>query len=183
MHLFVPSETIEAAKNHVLQSQDKVLARAEKGDMQRRDFSSYLLEKKEELEITDWSLAGYAQTLIMAGSETTATAFCGLTYYLCRTPEVYTKLKEEVRTQFKTDDEITNYSATSPYLTAVIHEILRIYPPVPIALPRLTPKGGAMVAGVFVPEGVGSLSCHLWCSSILNNTPGNRRSSHVERYS
>lgn len=148
----------EAATNHVKQSKAKLLARMDKGDLERRDFCSYLLEKKEELELTDWNLAGYAQTLIIAGSETTATLFCGLTYYLCRTPEVYEKLKDEVRGRFKTADEITSHSATFPYLTAVIHETLRIYPPVPIALPRITPKGGAMVAGVFVPEGVGFIS-------------------------
>jgi cytochrome P450 len=119
------------------------------------------LEKKDEMGMNDWNLAGYAQTLVMAGSETTATSFCGLTYYLCRTPEVYQKLKDEVRGRFKTMDEITIQTATFPYLTAVINEVLRIYPPVPIALPRVTPKGGAMVAGVFVPEGVRFISVRL----------------------
>ena len=161
MNLFTPTEMTAAAKNHVRQSLNKVLVRAEKGETQRRDFSSYLLEKRDELGISDWSLAGYAQTLIMAGSETTATAFCGLTYYLCRTPEVYEKLKEEVRNRFKSADEITSHSATFSYLTAIIHEILRIYPPVPIGLPRVTPKGGAMVAGVSVPGGVSVLSLLL----------------------
>jgi cytochrome P450 len=78
-----------------------------------------------------------------------------LTYYLCRTPEVYKKLKDEVRGRFETADEITSPSATFPYLNAVIQEALRIYPPVPIGLPRITPKGGETVAGVFVPGGVG----------------------------
>jgi hypothetical protein len=49
-------------------------------------------------------------------------------------------------------------SAVFPYLTAVIHETLRIFPPVPIGMPRITPKGGGMVAGVWVPGGVGAIS-------------------------
>ena len=69
-------------------------------------------------------------------------------------------MKEEVRRRFKSADEITSHSATFPYLTAVINEAFRIYPPVPIALPRVTPKGGAWVAGEFVPEGVGLASLH-----------------------
>jgi len=127
----------------------------DKGDLELRDFCSYLFEMRDELRLSDWNMTGYAQTLIMAGSETTASAFCGLTYYLCRTPEVYQKLKDEVRGRFKTADEIMGHNTTFQYLTAVINETLRIYPPVPIAMPRITPKGGATVAGVFVPEGVG----------------------------
>jgi hypothetical protein len=154
MHFFLPAKITKAATNHTKQSKAKLLVRMEKGDLERRDFFSYILEQIEELGLTDSNLVGYAQTLIIAGSETTATLLCGLTYYLCRTPEVYEKLKNEVRSRFKTTDEITGHSATFPYLTAVIHETFRIYPPVPIAMPRITPKGGAMVAGVFVPEGV-----------------------------
>ena len=151
----------EAATNHVIQSKAKLLARMEKSaNLSRQDFCSYLIEKKDELGLSDWELAGYANTLIIAGSETTATLFCGLTYYLCRNAEVYGRLKEEVRRRFKSADEITSHSATFPYLTAVINEAFRIYPPVPIALPRVTPKGGAMVAGIFVPEGVGLASLH-----------------------
>lgn len=157
MHLFLPRKMTEAAINHIIQSKDKLQARMERGDLEVRDFCSYLFEMRDKLGLDDWNMAGYAQTLIMAGSETTATAFCGLTYYLCRTPEVYQKLKDEVRGRFKTADEITGHSATFLYLTAVINETMRIYPPVPIAMPRVTPKGGAIVAGVFVPEDVGFL--------------------------
>jgi cytochrome P450 len=157
MHLFLPRKMTEAAINHIIQSKDKLQARMERGELEVRDFCSYLFEMRDKLGLDDWNMAGYAQTLIMAGSETTATAFCGLTYYLCRNPEVYQKLKDEVRGRFKTADEITGHSATFPYLTAVINETLRIYPPVPIAMPRVTPKGGAIVAGVFVPEDVGFL--------------------------
>jgi cytochrome P450 len=155
MHLFIPREITKAGTDHITQSKAKLLARMDKGDLELRDFCSYLFEMRDELRLSDWNMTGYAQTLIMAGSETTASAFCGLTYYLCRTPEVYQKLKDELRGRFKTADEIMGHNTTFQYLTAVINETLRIYPPVPIAMPRITPKGGATVAGVFVPEGVG----------------------------
>jgi hypothetical protein len=41
-----------------------------------------------------------------------------------------------------------------PYLQAVIKEILRMHPAVGTILPRLVPKGGATLAGVYLPEGV-----------------------------
>lgn len=166
-----------AAVNHIHQSKDKLLARMEKTDLEHRDICSYILEKKDEFGMNDWNLTGYAQTLVMAGSETTATSFCGLTYYLCRTPEVYQKLKDEVRGRFKTADEITIHTATFPYLTAIINEVLRIYPPVPIALPRVTPKGGAMVAGVFVPEGA-IVGVQSWC---ITHSPKYFKDPHTFR--
>jgi cytochrome P450 len=42
------------------------------------------------------------------------------------------------------------------YINAVIEEGLRMFTPAPVALPRVSPKGGAMVCGRFVPEGVSS---------------------------
>ena len=142
----------------MLESKAKILKRMAKEEQLeaegKRDFCSYIFEKREELGISDWGLAAHAQALIIAGSETSATVLSGLTYWLCRTPDVYEKLKREVRSRFKSSEEITSTSATFPYLTAVIHETLRIYPPVPIGMPRITPKGGGMVAGVWVPGGV-----------------------------
>ena len=41
-----------------------------------------------------------------------------------------------------------------PYLLAVLEEALRHYPPVPVALSRVTPPEGASVCGVWVPGDV-----------------------------
>ena len=88
----------------------------------------------------------------IAGSETTATSLCGMTYYLSRNPEAYNKLATEVRTAFKTYGEINAKSTEAlPYLQAAIWESLRVFPPVPIGMPRISP--GDMVDGKFVPKG------------------------------
>jgi len=158
---FIPAEVTKAGVDHVNKSKAKILHRMEKGDSARRDFCSYLFEKKDELKFNDWNLAAYAQVLIVAGSETSATTLSAMTYYLCRNPVVYQRLKDEVRGAFQSADEITSVRATLPYVNAVLNEALRIYPPVPIGLPRITPKGGAMVAGYFVPEGT-TVGVHPW---------------------
>jgi hypothetical protein len=41
-----------------------------------------------------------------------------------------------------------------PYLWAVIMEVSRMYPAVPGGMPRVVPKGGAIIAGKYIPEEV-----------------------------
>ena len=78
-----------------------------------------------------------------------------MTYLLCTNPDALRKLAAEIRGAFKSEDEI-NFSSVStlPYLLACLDEALRMYPPVPIGLPRVVPEGGAMIAGHYVPEDV-----------------------------
>ena len=76
-------------------------------------------------------------------------------YYLCTNRDVLERLCQEVRSAFESDTDITSSRCTTlSYLGAVIEETLRIYPPVATHLPRLVPKGGATVAGHFLPEDV-----------------------------
>ena len=93
--------------------------------------------------------------MIVAGSETTATLLSGATYLLLKHPEVLKKLTEEVRSTFKSEEEITLLSVNNlEYMLACLNETMRVYPPVPIGMPRVSPKGGAKVAGNFIPENV-----------------------------
>jgi cytochrome P450 len=156
-----PKRIREGGVRHAIESKEKILKRAEMGS-NRIDFVSYILNKREELGITDWELAAHSNALIVAGSETSATTLSGLHYYLLTNPEVYTKLRDEIRTAFKSVDEI-NAKATAalPYLTACIDETFRAYPPIPIAMPRVTPKGGCTIAGRYVPGGVSSSTRYL----------------------
>jgi len=150
---FIPAKINKGMMNHVTRSKAKILGRMNRKP-ERKDFCSYIFTIKEEMGLTDWEMAAYSNALIIAGSETTATVLSALTNWLGRTPVVYSKLKEEVRSRFNSSSEINSQTATFPYLTAVIHEILRLFPPVPNGLPRITPQGGEIVAGMFIPGGV-----------------------------
>jgi cytochrome P450 len=149
-----PAKVREGGIKHAYESKDKILKRAEE-KTDRKDFVSYILAKREELGITDWEMAAHSNALIVAGSETSATTLSGLHYWLLHTPHAYQKLKAEVRGRFKNIQEVDARSAASlPYLTACIEETFRIYPPIPIAMPRITPAGGCTIAGQYVPGGV-----------------------------
>lgn len=72
------------------------------------------------------------------------------------------KLQEEIRTAFQAYDEInSSTTANLRYLHAVCLEALRIFPPLPLGLPRVVPVGGDTIDGHFVPEGV-SCSTSSW---------------------
>jgi hypothetical protein len=92
---------------------------------------------------------------MIAGTETTATALAGTTYYLLQSPSSLTRLASEIRSEFSSMDDITfEQLARLPYLHSVLQEGLRLYPPVPVILPRITPPGGIAIAGEWVPGGV-----------------------------
>lgn len=95
--------------------------------------------------------------LIIAGSETTATLLSGVTYFLLTNRDAYTKVQAEVRGAFERPEEMTLVTTSKlPYLQACLEEALRLYPPVPLALPRRTGKKGAIIDGVAIPGNVSS---------------------------
>jgi cytochrome P450 len=95
------------------------------------------------------------ETYRIAGSETTATTLSCATYYLLRNPEIYDKLRTEIRGALSSYEEIDSASASKLKLVnAICLEAMRMYPPLSFALPRVVPPGGATVDGYTLPEGV-----------------------------
>lgn len=115
------------------------------------DFmSDPAMQKLNPIELRDNSVL-----LTTAGSETTATTLTAAMYFLGTHPEVLAKLKEEVRSSFKSEDEIDVTSVQNlPYMLAVLKEVMRIHPAVAISLPRYAPPGGAEIAGEHIPGNV-----------------------------
>lgn len=158
-----------AAKRDASQQmiREKVLRRRERSPAYT-DFFTHLLqaEKKGQMDLKDLCLQ--AETLVIAGSETTATLLSGATYYLLANPPVLAKLVKEVRSSFKTYEEINLAGVNGlVYMLACLNESFRLYPPAPLAQQRrITPSSGAMIAGCFMPCGVSS-SLLLHLRSIL----------------
>jgi cytochrome P450 len=112
-------------------------------------------------------LGSNAGALIIAGSETTATLLSGASFLLTTNPEAMQKLVHEVRSTFKSEEEVTLLSVQNlPYMLACLNESLRMYPPVAIGLPRKAAAGGVNVSGNHVPEGV---SMDLGCLDLQPN--------------
>ena len=144
-----------AIRHHQALTIEKVNRRLER-KTQRGDFMDViLLHKGTDQEMTRDEIYANSNLLIMAGSETAAAAMAGCFYFLDRNPEVSYRLRQEIRSKFQSETQITIKAlADLPYLTAVLQESMRIYPPQPVFTPRVAPKGGGVIMGHFVPENV-----------------------------
>ena len=156
MRVLAPSSVKEARAKHEEYVKVNAQERISKGIMEeRKDFLSYILGSRDQKDkLTDEEIAANCGFLILAGSETTATALSGVTYYLLKTPKALRTITKEVRTAFASEAEIdfANTAARLPYMLACFQESLRVYPPGPTGGPRRTPKGSmTSIAGHQVP--------------------------------
>ncbi|TKX20408.1 cytochrome P450 monooxygenase-like protein 40 [Elsinoe australis] len=127
-------------------------------ETERHDFMTDILAKQRDEEekghegITTQEITSNANLLLVAGTETTATTLTGTTYLMLKHPEVYQKLKDEVRGRFKSQDEISIEAAGElSYTLAVLNESMRYMPPVPAGFVRKVPQEGAEVSGYWLP--------------------------------
>lgn len=136
----------------------------------RQDFFHYLYHaidpETSERGFSLDELYGECESLIIAGSDTTAIILSALFFYLARRPEVQARLAREIRSIFSSSSEIKAglklHSCT--YLRAVIQEALRMTPPVSAEPSREVLEGGTTVDGFFFPAGV-KVSTGLYCLS------------------
>lgn len=111
-------------------------------------------------------LYGEAESLIIAGSDTTAIIVSAMFFYLARNRAVQEKLTKEILSVFSSSDEIKTGPklGSCRYLRAFIQEALRMTPPVSAEPSRTVMRGGTTADGHYFPEGV-DVSVGLYCLS------------------
>ncbi|KAF5023522.1 hypothetical protein F66182_4389 [Fusarium sp. NRRL 66182] len=148
----VPARLKRSEQEHSKLSQETAMKRLESNNTTREDFMSYILRYNDKNGMSAPEIAENANTLIIAGSETTATLLSGATFHLLTNPTKYKMLVDEIRSTFQSMEEITMDRVNQlPYLIAVLNEALRMYPPLPSHLPRITPPQGEFVNGYWLP--------------------------------
>jgi cytochrome P450 len=125
----------------------------------KRDILARLLEvsSKDEAKLSFTEIIALTTTNLIAGSDSTAIGLRAILYFLCRTPQAYTKLQNEI------DNAYDSGAASSPiryiegtkleYLNAVITEALRAHAATGFVLEREVPEGGVTISGTFIPAG------------------------------
>ncbi|KAH8422605.1 cytochrome P450 [Aspergillus melleus] len=95
------------------------------------------------------------RSLMIAGSETSASILTSAHYFVLSNPRIYRRLLAEVRHQFASDRDVTGATVNKcKYLVAVLEETMRIWPAIAVSLPRLTPPKGCEIDGSWVPGGI-----------------------------
>ncbi|KAI9150878.1 Isotrichodermin C-15 hydroxylase [Paramyrothecium foliicola] len=121
---------------------------------ERPDFMQSMIGNDEARKMTMPQLYDNADILILAGSETTATAprLSAITSLLCAHPRIRDKLRAEVDATFSREEDITLISVQQlKYMMVVIDEALRLYPAAAGSVPRSINPFGETVSGKYLP--------------------------------
>ena len=125
----------------------------------RKDMLHYLLHAKDpitgEPAYSAEELDAEANLLIVAGTGTTSVTLSAFFFYVSCNPRAYAILVKEIRTTFKSVDDIREGITLSSceYLRACIHETMRMSPATPSELVREVLPGGYEVDGIPLREG------------------------------
>ncbi|KAF2139253.1 uncharacterized protein K452DRAFT_254487 [Aplosporella prunicola CBS 121167] len=104
--------------------------------------------------------------VLLAGADTTGTAFQAFMLHIMANPDVYDKLMDELDTATRAGhlSEMPQYMEViehCPYYVACLKESTRLNPSAPNIFPRLVNKGGMELYGKYVPEGM-EVTCNPW---------------------
>lgn len=161
---FLAPEHLMEARERQIEYSNLTVRKRLQNDLHRgpADFMDSMLRHRgdKEKELNDKEMEANANILIIAGSETSATLLSGITYWLLRTPDTLRKVTREVRSSISSESDITFQSVSHlPYMFACLNEALRIYPPAPGGLERMTiPPAPVTISGYTIPPGVCLLS-------------------------
>ena len=150
--LLVSQAMVEKKKYY----QQMTAERLDKPLQQSGDRNDFLVKMVEpDSGVTREELLANASVLTNAGSETTASLPTAVTYPSLKNPVKRRKLREELNTSFGSGSQISCETTRQlPYLQACLDEVLRLFPPVCISLPRRTPARGDYINEAWVPEEV-----------------------------
>ncbi|CCC11186.1 unnamed protein product [Sordaria macrospora k-hell] len=106
--------------------------------------------------------------IMLAGSESTATALTGTVFLLATHGDVQRRLAGDVRGLFEREGEIDIWSAQRvKYLGAVLSEAMRVLPPASLSMPRFCQEGGDVICGRWVPAGV---TLEIWPMAVTHSS-------------
>ncbi|KAJ5781038.1 hypothetical protein N7457_006198 [Penicillium paradoxum] len=149
------------------------------------DVLRYLVEQynKSPKGPSDFQwLRGDTRLFVVGGSDTTAATLTHLFYYLAKYPKELAKLRAEVEPLLKGRTTLDPKNVgDAKHLNGVIHETLRLHPPMPSGFPRLTPKEGIMLNGTYIP-GNTTVTVPLWAMGRCEEVYGRAHEFIPERW-
>jgi cytochrome P450 len=127
------------------------------------DVMSYILNSssirfKTAAEEQNW-LVGDSRLIVVAGSDTTTTALAFACYHLAKDPSQVKKLRAELQNAgYPANPADLSILQNLDHLNGVINESLRLHPPVPGGVYRLSPPEGLRIGDHFIPGDINILT-------------------------
>ncbi|MDI1491502.1 MAG: hypothetical protein OHK93_002711 [Ramalina farinacea] len=148
--------------NFDLQKVEKrIVSKPDRGDV----LSALIRVNEEKKALDNTEIMANAALFILAGTETVATLLCAVIYLLTQNSVALDRLTREMREVFQDESQLTLHNLSKmTYLTACIDEALRLVPPVPEGLPRVTPPEGESICGCWVAVQISTLAAS-WSTS------------------
>ncbi|KAF8853739.1 putative cytochrome P450 pisatin demethylase [Acephala macrosclerotiorum] len=163
-HLLPQMENWNSVLTFTLKAINSRTALTKDGELSTSDSSSgqdmlsrwLSVKATDSLKMSTEDIVVHLSTNVFAGSDTTAIVLRAIIYYLCKNPSCMSKLVKEIDDNEYRLSEFVSYKESKeylPYLNAVLKEGMRIHPSVGLLLERHVPKGGAVISGMWIPEG------------------------------
>lgn len=175
---------VEQKEKHEAITKEKATRRLQNESLRGNgDFTDVMMDFQGTAdEFSRAEINAHASMFIIAGSETTATSMAGNFYWITRTPKALERVTSEIRSAFKSEEEITFATTGSdrlPYLNACFNEALRVFPPAQAGMMREVPKGEVRyVDGIELPGEVWIWKAEtVWLSLTQIITDQSSRSS------
>ncbi|KAF3004318.1 hypothetical protein E8E13_009274 [Curvularia kusanoi] len=161
LRALIPKDIKQKQKQHLAFAAGMIDRRMELKTEQPDIWNLIARHSEEDGGLAPSEMHSNGALFMLAGTETTATQLSGLTYILLRNPDRMKRLVAELRSSFSSFEDMTMTNLSQlEYLGACIDEGLRLYPPVPVGIPREVPEGGASVCGQWVPGGATVYAVH-----------------------
>jgi cytochrome P450 len=127
------------------------------------DVMSYIIGSpsakfKTAAEEHNW-LSGDSRLIVVAGSDTTNTTLAFACYHLAKDPSQVGKLRAELeKAEYEANPANVSILRNLDHLNGVINESLRLHPPLPGGVYRLSPPEGLFIGDHFIPGDINILT-------------------------
>ena len=147
-------------------------------DGRRNDLLKRVMQGDKTVKpMTDGEICAEVGSQMIGGTDTTSVTLTYTSWELAKQPKLQEKIRQELRDAgLFMEGTVLRYSDLEnlPFLDAVVREGLRLHPAAPASLPRIVPKGGAELSGIWIPEDVRpkTVRClgNTKADSILDNS-------------
>ncbi|WPH03318.1 cytochrome P450 [Acrodontium crateriforme] len=139
-------------------TEDQIRARKNRVVEKDKDLMAWLLKPLEPMSNSakreeQWLMSD-ARLAIVAGTDTSTAALSYTSYHLAKQPELTAKLRKELIEHHIDKDFSVLRLQDCKHLQSIIDESMRLHPPVPDGVYRMTPPEGLQIGEHYIPPNV-----------------------------